>query len=159
MGLKIDKQGRLFVAGGSAGTGRVIDVGTGKVIWNYQITTAPSFVNDVVLPRHYAWFTDSLQALLYGVPLGRHGKPGRPSSFVTLPLTRAWDQVDGFNANGIAQRPNRGALLVINSTSGVLFRVNPQSGRATKVDLGGTSLTAGDGLLVLGKLCTLCRTS
>ena len=81
MGLKIDKQGRLFVAGGSAGTGRVIDVGTGKVIWNYQITTAPSFVNDVVLTRHYVWFTDSLQAQLYGARLGDMGnQEDRPAS-------------------------------------------------------------------------------
>jgi hypothetical protein len=157
VGLKIDKHGRLFVAGGPAGTGRVIDVRTGKRIRNYQFTTAPSFVNDVVLTRHYAWFTDSMQAQLYCVPLGRHGTPGRPSSFVTLPLTGAWKQVDGINANGIGQTPNRRALLVINSTSGVLFRVNPQSGRATKVDLGGTSLTAGDGLLVRGRTLYVVR--
>jgi hypothetical protein len=55
------------------------------------------------------------------------------------------------------QTPNRRPLLVINSTIGVLFRVNPQSGRATKVDLGGTSLTAGDGLLVRGMTLSVVR--
>jgi hypothetical protein len=65
--------------------------------------------------------------------------------------------VTGFNANGIAQTPNRRAVLVINSTTGVLFRVNPQSGRATRVDLGGTSLTAGDGLLVRGRAFYVVR--
>jgi hypothetical protein len=159
VGLKIDKHGRLFVAGGAAGTGRVIDVRTGKIIRNYQFAAAPTtFINDVVLTRHYAWFTDSQRAQLYGVPLGRHGKPGGPSSFITLPLTGEWEQrIDEFNANGIAQTPNRRALLVINSTTGVLFRVNPQSGRAKKVYLGGTSLTAGDGLLVRGRTLYVVR--
>jgi len=152
VGLKIDKNGRLFVAGGTAGTGRVIDIRTGKIIRNYRFTTKPSFINDVVLTRHYAWFTDSQQAQLYGVPLGRHGRPGGQASVVTLPLTGDWEQVAGFNANGIAQTPNRKALLVINSATGLLYRVNPATGKARRVDLGGTLLTNGDGLLVRGRI-------
>lgn len=152
VGLKIDKHGRLFVAGGAAGTGRVIDVKTGKIIRNYTFTTETSFVNDVVLTRHFAWFTDSQQAQLYGVPLGRGGRPGGKANVVTLPLTGEWQQqATGFNANGIAQTPNRKALLVVNSTSGLLYRVDPQTGRATHVDLGATSLINGDGLLVRGR--------
>ena len=151
VGLKIDNRGRLFVAGGPAGTGRVIDVRTGEIIRNYQFATAPTFINDVVLTRRYAWFTDSQRPQLYGVPLGRGGRPGRPASVVTLTLTGDWEQVAGFNANGIAQTPNRKALLVVNSMTGFLFRVDPETGVATQVDLGGTALTAGDGLLVRGR--------
>jgi sugar lactone lactonase YvrE len=151
VGLKIDNRGRLFVAGGPSGTGRVIDVRTGKIIRNYQFATAPTFINDVVLTRHYAWFTDSQRPQLYGVPLGRGGKPGRQANLVTLPLTGDWDQESGFNANGIAETPNRKALLVVNSATSLLFRVNPRTGEATQVDLGGTLLTAGDGLLVRGR--------
>ena len=151
VGLKIDNRGRLFVAGGPAGTGRVIDVRTGEIIRNYQFATAPTFINDVVLTRRYAWFTDSQRPQLYGVPLGRGGRPGRPAKVVTLTLTGDWEQVAGFNANGIAQTPNRKALLVVNSMTGFLFRVDPETGVATQVDLGGTALTAGDGLLVRGR--------
>src|SRR4029453_10699415 len=115
-------------------------------------------VNDVVLTRDYAWFTDSQQAQLYGVPLGRGGKPGRQTDVVTLPLTGDWQPVPNvFNANGIAQTPNRKALLVVNSTTGVLFRVDPRTGVATRVDLGGASLTNGDGLLVRGKTLYVVR--
>lgn len=128
VGLKIDNRGLLFVSGGPAGTGRVIDVRTGKIIRNYTFTTEPSFINDVVLTRRYAWFTDSQQAQLYGVPLGRHGTPGGQASVVNLPLTGDWEQVTGLNANGIAQTPDRKALLVVNSTTGLLFRVNPRTG-------------------------------
>src|SRR5512133_2505641 len=158
VGLKIDNRGRLFVAGGPSGTGRVIDVRTGKIIRNYTFTTKTSFVNDVVLTRDYAWFTDSQQAQLYAVPLGRGGKPGRQSDVVTLPLTGDWQQVTSvFNANGIAQTPDRKALLVVNSTTGFLYRVDPLTGVATQVHLGGASLTNGDGLLVRGRTLYVVR--
>jgi sugar lactone lactonase YvrE len=151
VGLKIDNRGQLFVAGGPDGTGRVIAVKTGEILEDYVFTTAPSFVNDVVLTRDYAWFTDSQQPQLYGVPLGRGGAPGEPADVVTLPLTGDWQQVTGFNANGIAETPDRQALLVVNSMTGLLYRVDPETGEATQVDLGGTLLTGGDGLLVLGE--------
>jgi hypothetical protein len=68
-----------------------------------------------------------------------------------LPLTGDWVQVEGFNANGIAETPNRKALLVVNSATGLLYRVDPETGQATEVDLGGNSLPNGDGLLVRGR--------
>ena len=150
VGLKIDNRGRLFVSGGPSGTGRVIDLRTGDII-SYQFTAAPTFINDVVLTRTVAWFTDSQRAQLYGVPRGPGGTPGDPDDFITLPLTGGWVQQAGFNANGIAQTPNRRALLVVQSNTGFLFRVDPDTGEATRVDLGPTLLTNGDGLLIRGK--------
>ena len=70
----------------------------------------------------------------------------------TLPLTGEWVQpAGGFGANGIEQTPDHRALLVINSTTGTLFRVNKHTGNATKVDLGGVPLTNGDGMLLHGR--------
>jgi sugar lactone lactonase YvrE len=157
LGLKIDNRSRLFVAGGPSGTGRVIDVRTGEIIRDYQFATAPTFINDVVLTRDFAWFTDSQRPRLYGVPLSRGGRPAGPTSVNTLTLTGDWEQVEGFNANGIAETPNRTALLVVNSMTGSLYRVDPNSGIATRVDLGGASLTAGDGLLVRGRTLYVVR--
>jgi sugar lactone lactonase YvrE len=57
----------------------------------------------------------------------------------------------GFNVNGIARTPDGTALLVVQSNTGGLFRVNPATGATTRVDLGGEVLTNGDGLLVLGR--------
>lgn len=48
--------------------GRVIDVESGD-IQTFQFTTDPSFINDVVLTRDFAWFTNSQAPELYGVPL------------------------------------------------------------------------------------------
>jgi sugar lactone lactonase YvrE len=157
VGLKIGKQGHLFVAGGPAGTGRVIDIETGEIIRTYTFATPPTtFVNDVVLSRDYAWFTDSQQPQLYGVPLGPGDAPGAPGDFITLALTGEWQQDAGFNANGIAETPDGQALLVVNSATG-LYRVDPETGEATQVELGGISLTSGDGLLVLGNTLYVVR--
>jgi hypothetical protein len=155
VGLKIGKQDHLFVAGGATGTGRVIDVESGDIIRSYQFTTNPSFINDVVLTRDFAWFTNSQAAEIYGVPLGPGDEPAEPDDFVTLPLSGDWLQLAGMtNANGIAETPNRQALLVVNTVASALFRVDPVTGVATEVDLGGYELTNGDGLLVQGN--TLC---
>jgi len=150
VGLKVDRRGRLFVAGGPAGNARVVDTETGDVLATYQLTTGASFVNDVLLYRKAAWFTDSQRAQLYKLPLGEAGALPDPSEVETLPLTGAWAQVAGFNANGISRTPNHQALLVVNSAASTLYRVDPETGTATVVDLGGTSLTNGDGLLVKG---------
>lgn len=155
-GLKIDSHGRLFVAGGPTGTGRVIDARTGELLEIYTFTSAPNFINDVVLTRDFAWFTDSQSAPLYGVPIGPGGELGDPADVVTLKLAGDWVQLAGFNANGIAVTPDQKALLVVNSATGLLYRVDPDTdadpatGVATQVDLGDTTLASGDGLLVVG---------
>ncbi len=56
----------------------------------------------------------------------------------------------GNNANGITTTPDGRALLVINSSNGVLYRVD-EDGVATQVDLGGYVITNGDGLLREGR--------
>jgi sugar lactone lactonase YvrE len=151
VGLKVDHRHRLFVSGGPAGDARVVDARTGTVLASYQLADAPTFVNDVVLTPKAAWFTDSQRAVLYGLPLGRHGALPEQADVVRLPLGGDWEQVPGFNANGIAQTPDRRALLVVQSATGKLFRVDPRTGDARQVDLGGALLTAGDGLLVRGR--------
>jgi streptogramin lyase len=150
IGLKIDQFGRLFVSGGPSGTARVIDSATGDILATYQLTAGPAFINDVVLTRDGAWFTNSQSGELYLLPIGPSGELPDPDDIVTLPLTGEWVQQPGFNANGIAETTDKKALLVIQTSTATLFRVDPDSGEATIVDLGGASLPFGDGLLVVG---------
>ena len=151
VGMKVDHRSRLFVAGGPAGDGRVVDTDTGAILVSYQFTTGPSFVNDVVLTPDAAWFTDSMQPVLYKVPLGRAGSLAGPGDFEQLPLGGDYVHQPGFNLNGIARTPDGDALLVVQSSTGLLFRVDPSTGVATTVDLGGPLLSNGDGLLVVGR--------
>ena len=151
VGLKVDNRDRLFIAGGTDGSARVVDAGTGELLESYDFTVAPTFVNDVVVTQDAAWFTDSQRAQLYKLPLGPGGALPGPEDFEVVPLTGDWEQVGGFNANGIAETPDHKALLVIQSSTATLFRVDPATGEATAVDLGGAALPNGDGLLVIGR--------
>jgi len=145
VGLKIDRRDRLFVAGGGAGDGRVVDARTGAALASYQFATGATFVNDVVLTPWGAFFTDSMQPFLYRVALDL------PIGFVRVPLTGDLVYQAGFNTNGIALTPDGTALLVVQSNTGGLFRVNPRTGVTTAVDLGGETVVNGDGLLVIGR--------
>jgi sugar lactone lactonase YvrE len=151
VGLKIDSRGRLFVAGGAAGNGRVVSAITGDVLASYQFTTGATFVNDVTLAAGGAWFTDSQNPVLYRVPLGRHGSLPDQDGVTSVPLGGDYQQAPGFNANGISGTPDGAALLLIQSNTGLLFRVDPATGEATTVDLGGATLPNGDGILLRGR--------
>jgi sugar lactone lactonase YvrE len=151
LGLKVDGRGRLFVAGGTGGNARVVNAVTGAVLASYTFTTGTTFVNDVVLTPTAAWFTDSRNPVLYQVPLGRHGRLPGQDAVRTLPLSGAYQHVDGFNANGIARTPDGRALLIVQSATGLLFRVDPATGVTTQVDLGAETLANGDGLLLSGR--------
>lgn len=145
VGLKISRRGRLFVAGGAAGNARVVSARDGAELAVYQLATEASFVNDVVLTPWGAYFTDSVNPVLYRVPYDLSG------DVVRVPLSGELVYQEGFNVNGIARTPDGRNLLVVQSNTGGLFRVDPASGVATQVDLGGYVLTNGDGLLVLGR--------
>ncbi|MFF3437858.1 superoxide dismutase [Streptosporangium sp. NPDC002721] len=150
LGLKVDARGRLFVAGGTGGDARVIDTRSGRVLASYRLATGAAFVNDVVLTRDAAYFTDSTNPVLYKLPFGRGG--ALPGEAVQVPLSGDIAYTTGINANGIAQTPDRRALLVVQSNTGRLFRVDPSTGVATLVDIGAESLVNGDGLLLEGRV-------
>lgn len=153
VGLSVDARGRLFVSGGTGGGARVVDGRSGDVLQTYDFGGA--FVNDVVLADDYAYFTDSRRPVVYRVHLGRGGAP--TSTFDELALHGDWEQVDGFNANGITTAPDGDTLLVVNSTTGHLFRVDPGNGHAYRVDLGDDGLTNGDGMLRVGRTLYVAR--
>ncbi|MEU4334779.1 superoxide dismutase [Micromonospora lupini] len=160
LGLKIDPRGRLFVAGGTAGDARVLDTRTGEVLARYQFATAPTFVNDVVLTRDAAYFTDSNRPVLYRLPLGRGGALPPADGFTTIALTGAYQQVGtGVNINGIVATPDGRALIVVQSNTGTLFRVDPATGATTVVAVPGYTFTNGDGLLLLGRTLYVVQNS
>ena len=113
-----------------------------------------TFVNDVVVTKDAAYFTDSINPVLYVVPIDRHGRPGAAR---TLPLTGELQYVEGFNVNGIEASPDGRTLLLVQSNLGLLFRASARTGVTAQVDLGGASLTNGDGLLRRGDTLYVVR--
>lgn len=152
IGLKFDpRSGYLFVAGGPTGEAYVYDAETGETVAVLTLSEDPSFINDVVITRDAAYFTNSFQQEIYRVPLERNGQLSSTEDVETITLSGDYQFTPGaFNANGIAATPNGDTLIIVNSTEGALYNVDPETGEATRIDLGG-SVPAGDGILLHGK--------
>lgn len=146
IGLSL-RDGILFVAGGATGQGYAYDAATGATLGVFQLTTANSFVNDVVATNDAAYFTDSVNPFVYRVPFAG-GSFGTPQ---TIPLSGDIVYTTGFNANGIDATPDGKTLVLVQSNTGRLFTVDPATGVATAIDLGGETVPAGDGILLDGR--------
>jgi hypothetical protein len=159
-GLYVDnKRNILFAAGTLSGEGFAFDAKNGALLATYQLATAsPSLINDVIVTCDAAYFTDSFQPFIYRVPLGPFGSLPDQSSVERIPLGGDFIQDPGsfvFNSNGIVASSNGEWLLIV--SRGELYRVNPQTGNATKVDLGGESLSFGDGMRLKGRMLYVVR--
>ncbi len=154
VGMAVDR-GLLYVARGPVGDASVYDARTGGAVADVDLTDDASFINDVTVTRDAAYFTNSQADELYQVSLDPRGVP--TGEVRTIGLTGDWQQVSGFNANGIVGTPDGRTLIVVNSTTGVLYNVDPTTGEAVAVDTGGELLTLGDGLLLSGKTLYVVR--
>ena len=150
VGMKVDQRDRLWVAGGPSGTGFVFDATSGEQLATFSFAAAPTFINDVVVTRDAAYFTDSFRPAIYRVPIGRNGAIGAAQEIALDPMTIGFVGGGAFNLNGIEASANGRTLLTVNSTTGVLFAIDPRTGGVAPVDLGGETVMAGDGLVVTG---------
>jgi hypothetical protein len=146
---------RIWVAGGDTGAVRVYDARNGSLLATYQFPGA-GFLNDLVATDDAVYVTDSFVPRLAVIPLGRHGRLPAASDVETLALSGDVHFVEGeFNANGIVATGR--SLVLVQSNTGQLFRVDPDSGAAAEIDLGGQSVTFGDGLELHGSTLYVVR--
>ncbi|MEV0686948.1 superoxide dismutase [Nocardia sp. NPDC050378] len=152
LGLRLDNRGRLFIAGGSGGDARVLDARTGRMLASYRLAlSGDTVVNDVVITPTGAWFTDSRTPVLYHLPFGPDGTLPPSEEVVRVRLSGDIAYVPAtFNANGIVRTPDSTGLILVQSVTGHLFRVDPANGHTRKVDLGTEAVPHGDGLLLHG---------
>jgi outer membrane protein assembly factor BamB len=132
---------RLVVAGGATGSIFVYDriSGTTQATFN----AGGSFINDIAPARGGFYATDSLLGVLYRVPLDFSG------AAETVPLPDI-PQEDGLNLNGIVGTSGGRYLIAVQSNTGALWRITPETGRAVQLDIDGPRLVSGDGLLLRG---------
>ena len=150
-GLKADlRHDLLWVAGAGTGMAAVYDLATGEGLVALTFTTEESFINDVIVTRDAAYFTNSLTPVIYRVPVSRNGDIGTPET-ITLSGPAA-EFVDGFNLNGIEATSDGRTLIVVNSTKGLLYAVDARSGASREIDLGDGTVPTGDGILLVGPL-------
>ena len=148
----MDVRGRIFVAGGPTGQAYVYDARTGASLASYQLAAGePTFVNDVIVTKDAAWFTESQQAVLYRVPIGPNGRLAAQADVEIVPLAGDFELAPGFNVNGIDATRDGKTLVVVQSNLGRLYTVDPETGEADRVELSGGDVRFGDGILLSGR--------
>lgn len=150
-GLEVDARNRIWAATAGGGGAAVYDARSGAQLASYQFAAAgtPTFVNDIVVTPNAVYFTDSMQPVLYVVPLGPGGRLPAQAAVRTLTLTGGAADTAGFN-NGIEITPDGRQLIVGQTRSGKLFLVDPRTGSSREIDLGGANVINADGIIRRG---------
>lgn len=147
VGLKVDKRSNLlYVAGGESNAIYVYDARTGEDVRTYELPGS-GFVNDVVVTRRAVYATDSNVQQYYRIDLDRKRRPGE---LTTVPITGDFVYGPGFNANGIEAVRGGRVLIMVQSSTGKLFRVRARSGRSREIELD-RPVVNGDGILLRGR--------
>jgi hypothetical protein len=152
VGLKVERRHHLlFVAGGATGAAYVYDTRTGGSVGSYQFApSGASLLNDVIVTRDGAYFTDSFNPVLYKIPIGPGGALGEGS---TIALSGPAASIDPTapNLNGIESTANGSTLIVNHTALGRLFTVDPATGASEPIDVDGLVPGTLDGLLLAGR--------
>jgi len=156
IGLEVDGNGHLFVAGGGTGFVFVYDAYTGGLIAKLSGGSSPTFLNDIAVDKDgVAYITDSMSPVIYRVvPNGAGGYTlerwlelaGTPIVYTT-----------GFNLNGIEVSSNSRYLFTVQSNTGKLFRIEIATKEVVEVGVPGAVLTAGDGVWMHGNTFYVLR--
>ena len=154
-GMKVDDFGRLWASGAGTGAAYVFNATTGALITSFQFASAPTFINDVVVTDTAAYFTDSMKPVLYRVAISPTGAIG--PGFTTIDLTGKFDFGAGFNLNGIDATPDGSTLIVVSSRTGKLYTIDTATQDMDQIDLGGATVTNGDGILLQGRTLYVVR--
>lgn len=149
LGLKVDKLGRLWVAGGTQGTVSVLSP-EGMTVKVLETPKSPRpYVNDLTpAPDGNVYVTDSARPVIFRV------KPDLSlESWLDLSKTPI-KYGPGINLNGIVATPDGQSLLTIQLNTGDLWRIDLRTKAVRKV-MGG--LVNGDGLLLDGRTLYVAR--
>jgi Cu-Zn family superoxide dismutase len=118
-------------------------------------------INDVaVAPSGDAFFTDSLQPMLWRAPCDAPSsgrtlvpfEPWLPLSNTAIAYTYGEELLDSLNLNGIVVTADGAYLLTIQSNTGELFCIEIETRHVTRVGVRGGNLAQGDGLVLDGQL-------
>jgi Cu-Zn family superoxide dismutase len=149
--------GRLFISGGNTGRIFVYDTASEGLIRAFDTPESRmTFINDVaVTPNGDAYFTDSMRPILFRVPAAPDGL-GELEEWLDFEGTPV-KYGEGINLNGIVPTEDGQYLITVQSNTGKLYRIDTGSKEVTEIDLGGETLTNGDGLLLDGQTLYVVR--
>jgi hypothetical protein len=151
IGLETDPAGRLYVAGGVTGTARVY-AASGTLLGTFT-SGSGGFMNDVVVAKNGDVFvTDSFRPILWRIPAASVGSSGPLEPWLSYAGTpiKYTPVPDDFEVNGIVASDNGRYLVVVQSNTGKLFRIEIATREVVEIDVGSASVN-GDGLQLLGR--------
>ena len=129
----------------------VYDASSGDVIT--EITFGDYIaINDCLVTRRAVYCTDSFNPNLYKLVLEQGGRLPSTPVVEVIPMT-GFEMVEGFNANGLVGGFDGKQLVIVNITSGLLYRVDTASGEASPLEIEGAEqlFADGDGLYLNGR--------
>jgi sugar lactone lactonase YvrE len=154
VGLKIDRFGRLFIAGGATGKVWVHDSQSGALLFTFSAGFAPGtgFLNDLAITSQGdVYVTDSFSPTLWRIPAAALWRRAPASGTLeAIELGAPYQQQAGFNVNGIVPTVDGRFLLFVQSNTGKLFRMTLSTRAIVEVELRGGSQLNGDGLALFG---------
>lgn len=155
LGLKVDAQGRLWVAGGATGMVSVLNSDGSPY---RRIMTPPSpdpYINDLALVGGSVYVTDSTRPVIWRIAATRPAGADDERAEAWLDLSKTPIKLaPGINLNGVVPTPDGRALLAMQLNTGELWRIDLGSKAVTRV-MGG--LERGDGLLLDGRTLYVAR--
>jgi Cu-Zn family superoxide dismutase len=152
IGLKLDDEGRLYIAGGFTGKVFIYDTASKELVRSFDAQGA-GFLNDLAINPQTddVYITDSFVPTLWRISEGRLEK------WLDLTQTPIRYIPNEFNLNGIVATPDDRFLLTIQSNTGKLYRINIEDEEVSKVNVAGPKLTNGDGLVLTGNTLYVIR--
>jgi Cu-Zn family superoxide dismutase len=156
LGMKLDSQNRLWIAGGRSGKVLIVDAKTGKLIKQLEVPDpAKSLVNDVTLIGTTGYFTDTRTPTLWRIQ-AKGAEIGALEPWLDFNGTPL-QYYEGANLNGITATPDGQSLIVVQMGKGLLYRIDVKSKAVTPIDTGGADLTGADGLVLDGQTLYIVR--
>ncbi len=144
LGMKLDSAKRLWLTGGRTGKIFVLDTRSGKLVKTLTVPGEGGLFNDAVITSDAVYFTDTLRPMLWKIAL-KGNDIGEPEVWIDLKGTPI-EHAPGANLNGIAKTTDNKTIFVVQMNKGLLFKIDVATKAITPIDVGGETVTGGDGL-------------
>ncbi len=142
---------RLYVANGTNGTVGVFSSTYRQKLYEFTVPKnlgeKEIFINDVaVWDTNKGYVTDSFRPMIYEFD---QAKGNTLHEWLNLDDTVIKYQ-SGYNLNGIVLTKNKAFLIVIQTNTGELFRIDTKTKKVAKIKVSGAPLRNGDGIAIDG---------
>jgi hypothetical protein len=156
LGMKLDQNDRLWIAGGRSGKFFIVDSHSGALIKQFEVPDpSKSLINDLALVGTTGYFTDTQAPTLWRIEASGNAI-GALEPWLDFSGT-ALQYYEGANLNGIAATSDGRSLIVVQMGKGLLFRIDLQTKKVSPIDTAGADLTGADGLVLDGHTLYVVR--